>query len=189
MSKPTSREGQQMHPPGFIPAKDKTIGEIALGLGKLLSAFQSLEFVLRGFLHMRVTPKARRFPPGHSFYEDPVGALVPVNAFTDYKTLKELLRDYNRYVKSVGGDEFTIDPAVVDIRDAIAHGRVAAPGLTAEKFQLIKFSRPAHKDSSEVRVSFRVAVTPEWLRSQMLHVQEQMVRAYSAHETLPEIDP
>ena len=137
--------------------------------------------------NMRETPRAQRFLRGHDIYANPEGAKVPLNALTDFRSLTQLLTAYNHYVHRVDRDEFNIDPAVVPIRDALAHGRVSAPGAT-DTFQLIKYDRPTKENPSHVRVAYRVTVTKEWIDSQVRHVQSQMLRVCDAHEALPEID-
>jgi hypothetical protein len=167
------------------PVQDKkALRDTVLGLGMLLSAFHGLEFMVRGFLYMRESVKTQRFPRGHDIYANAVDTLVLLNAFTDYRSLGPLIDSYNKYVLGLGHDRFKIDPEVVPIRDALAHGRVSTPGNT-ETFYLIKYDRPTKDDPSNVRVSYRVTVNYEWLHSQAIYVQNQMMRVCEAHEALP----
>jgi len=156
----------------------------ARDLGKLVNALQSLEFVLRAFLYEREPSPGGQFPSAHDFYADPVGAVVPVNAITDYRTLGELISAYNLLVKAAF-PERAIDPAVVGVRDALAHGRVSTlqpePG---EALDLVKYDRPTKDNPTVVRVAVRVHLTRAWLREHLQTIQGHTLRVASAHEEM-----
>lgn len=139
-----------------------------LNLGKLLVNFQSLEFVLRAFLYESEKDMERN---GSSYRELKLdklkeGDIVAENAFTNYDPLNVLIDKYNRNPK-ISSAGLTIDKSIIDIRDAIAHGRVFGdtpqPPMT-----LWKFSKPSNK---RVTVTFSVQLTREWFNEQLSRVQ------------------
>ncbi|OGF56849.1 MAG: hypothetical protein A2Z21_08680 [Candidatus Fraserbacteria bacterium RBG_16_55_9] len=153
-----------------------------LHLGKLLSAFQSLEFVLRGFLYERTAEPEQRPPHGEDLYAHQVGSLVLLNPMTDYRSLKQLIVAYNSSLPPDRND-WAVEPGVADTRDAIAHGRVTAPEV-GEKMRLIKFSPPIAKQPTHVRVTVNLTVDLAWLKSQIDYVQTQTLKVVDAHRTL-----
>ena len=74
----------------------------------------------------------------------------------------------NPKISSAG---FTIDETIVDVRDAMAHGRVF--GNTPEPpMTLLKFSKPFGKTpNKQVKVKFSVLLTREWFKEQLPRVQ------------------
>jgi hypothetical protein len=93
-------------------------------MGNLLS----LEFLLRVFLQSLPTARPIGIPYGTDLYSYPVGTEVPESELTSYDTLGKLIDKYNRQVKARGYEE--IDRTLIEIRDALAHGRVSSPALT-----------------------------------------------------------
>jgi hypothetical protein len=61
------------------------------------------------------------------------------NCLTDWSTLRELISAYNARESAHAGR--TIDTAMMDLRDALAHGRMSASTMTSE-YRLIRFSKP-----------------------------------------------
>jgi len=141
-----------------------TDDEHALYLGKLLVNFQSLEFILRAYLQNQ--PGARPFglPHGTDIYLCPVGTELPENEFTSYDTLGQLINKYNDKMRAKGGAP--IDETLVELRDALAHGRVAAKG-DLDNNHLLKFSKPTR---GKVQVTFNAEMSAEWFRNQYKRV-------------------
>jgi hypothetical protein len=130
-------------------------------LGSLVGNLQGLEFMLRALLAHQT--KDATDSPG--LFSLQVGQEVPVNSLADYRTLGELMKACEPWV--------TIDRRVIDMRDALAHGRLTSP--SPEVFgtsRLIKFGRPKN---SRTRVAFSEVVTLEWLKEQTSFVYEQMM--------------
>ena len=129
-------------------------------LGALIVNFQSLEFILRAFLSK--LPNARPFglPHGTDIYLSAVGSDLPLNDMTSYDSLGQLIEKFNAEMRSRGGTG--LDPTLVHLRDALAHGRVsgAVPG---DVLRLIKFDKP---HAGRVRVAFNEAMSETWFRSQ-----------------------
>lgn len=151
-------------------------------LGALLSSFHSLEFIVRAFLSARTAPPAQRPPYGESLYDAPPGTLVLLNPMMDYRTLLQILRAYNASLPK-GRTSWMVDEGVVAIRDAFAHGRVAAPA-DDPTMHLIKFARPSTKNATHVHVVDNIAVDLSWLKAKISHVLEQVSKVAEAHESL-----
>jgi hypothetical protein len=149
-----------------------TLDEHSLHLGGLLANFQSLEFILRAFLqeHSLPTPISTG-THGTDFYSFPIGTELPENEITNYNSLGQLIDKFNASMKLKGLTE--IDCSLVEIRDALAHGRASASN--DDQMRLIKFSRP---QSGKVKVMFNEAMTEVWFRTNKKRVLDaiQIVR-------------
>jgi hypothetical protein len=155
--------------------------EHPLNLGKLLTNFQSLEFALRAFLVNEEIASGHSFPESINLYSLNEGDIVPENAFTNYDTLGQLIGKYNIHPR-VMPSGLTIDEALVDIRDAIAHGRVAGD-KPLPPFKLLKFDRPKNKNK-HVKVTFSALLTNEWFSGKIADVQAAVFKVYEATKRL-----
>jgi len=148
-----------------------------LNLGKLLVNFQSLEFALRAFLLKIEDILGSPFPQSKNLHELSEGDEVPENAFTNYDTLGQLMEKYNSNPKIIAVG-LHIDKNIVNIRDAITHGRVS--GLTpTPPFRLLKFSRPKN---NRTKVTFSILLTQEWYNQQLARVQNAVLTVRQAIE-------
>ena len=150
-------------------------------IGKIVVNLQSLEFLLRLFLQNVQNPKAAsRYAP-YDFTNLTVGAWVPLDFLTSYDGLKELIQKVNSTLEARGLSE-RIDESIVQLRDAIAHGRVL--GNEAEgPFHIFKFSKP-NKSKTQVRVELSVEMTPEWLAAQVRHTYDETLKIMNAARQL-----
>ena len=150
-----------------------------LNLGKLLVNFQSLEFALRAFLLKIEEMSGSPFTKFKDLHELSEGDEVPENAFTNYDNLRQLIEKYNDNPKIREAD-LCIDKKLVDIRDAIAHGRVSA--LTpSPPFRLLKFNRPKN---NQTKVKFSILLTQEWYNQQLIDTQKATIKVAQALEKL-----
>ncbi len=151
----------------------------ALNLGKLVSNFQSLEFVLRAFLSNNEIAAGNLSLKSINLDTISEGDLVPENAFTNYYSLVQLIGEYNNNPKvvSVG---LTIAPALVEIRDAIAHGRVSSLSPSSPS-RLLKFEKPRN---GQTKVAFSVLMTKEWFGEQIKRVYEAILKVSEANKKL-----
>src|SRR5882762_4134372 len=115
-------------------------------LGKLLSNFQSLELLLRVFLQ---GDKPLGLPPMSNLFVSPVGTVVPISDITNYDSLGRLIERYNVQMETL--KKPTLDVTLVEVRDALAHGRVSSEATGEEQLRLLKFSKPS-KDATTVTV-------------------------------------
>jgi len=140
----------------------------ALNLGKLVSNLQSLEFVLRAFLANDEIASGASSNKYLDLNKVNKGEKVPENAFTNYNGLGQIIEKYNNNQKVISAG-LTIDNTLVEIRDAIAHGRASGETPSAP-LRLLKFGRPRN---NQVEVTYSVLMTKEWFG-------EQIRRVYSA---------
>jgi hypothetical protein len=141
----------------------------ATKLGQIWANFHSLEMTLRTFLALRDPRDALK--EGQSFATLAVGDVVAENPTTDYASLGQLIDQFNK----AASPQRRIDPTLVDLRDALAHGRVWSPDGSFP-LRLLKFSRP-HRDGS-IRVTWATTMTGDWLDEQRQRVFEALVRAH-----------
>ena len=139
------------------------LNEHATMVGKLLVSFQCLEYGLRAFLYERRDPPHVPLAPGTDLNTMTFGDVVPENAITRWDSLTHLIKRYNR---AVGDGQLAVDQSLVDVRDALAHGRMAA-SLSERNFALIKFTRPF---AGRVEVGFRQELSKEWIENQIKRV-------------------
>ena len=132
-------------------------------IGCIVTNLQALETVLRYFL-LRLHNQEAQFPKAG----DPDAS---VTYLTKYAFLGQLVDEYNR-VLGEAEKQFEVDTTVIDIRDAIAHGRL----LTSKElpYRLWRFGRPKN---GRVRVEFSEELTLEWLQSKsnMIYGEKQKV--------------
>jgi hypothetical protein len=118
--------------------------------GAIIMNLQALELILRLFLL-----KARK---QFIDWPKPTDTLVLENYVTNYLSLGPVIDDFNRELTDTEKLRFTVDKSVVDVRDAIAHGRLVTPteGFPAT---LWRFGKP--KDG-RVPAS-NITLTKDWL--------------------------
>ena len=130
----------------------------ALKLGKLLGNLQSLEALLRVYL-LKVGQKSRSAKSiRHSYWNLRVGDVIDEDEFSNYDPLGKLIRKFNKDVK-VRDDSLLLDPAVVDIRDLLAHGRVAGEREDTSSLRIVKFRKPSN---GKVIVVASTLMDDEW---------------------------
>ena len=146
-------------------------------MGKLLVNFQSLEIALRLFLYNDEIASRVSSPQAVNLNAMNAGDIVAENAFTNYDSLSQLIDKYNNHPNIISTG-LTIDKTLVDIRDAIAHGRVAGvTPLLVPPLKLMKFDKPKNKS---VKVTFSVLLTREWFILEMAKVQDAVFKVFQA---------
>jgi hypothetical protein len=150
-----------------------TIDKHALSLGKLLGNFQSLEFLLRAFLHQLPTASPSGVPNGTDIYSFPVGTELAVCSLTSYDSLGQLIDKFNSAMEQRGLPG--IDRTLVEIRDALAHGRVSASDENMP-LRLLKFSKPIN---GYIRITFNELLTEAWYTAQTKRVYEAIQSVHS----------
>lgn len=129
-------------------------------LGAVVENFHALEFLLRAFLQKQPSARPLGFPPGTDIYAFPVGSELPESELTSYDSLGELISKFNQAMIACGKP--VLDSTLVDIRDAIAHGRVSS--RTKQGYlRLLKFDRPS---GGKVRVVFNQELNEAWFKVQ-----------------------
>lgn len=141
-----------------------TLDDHARGLGGLLANFHSLEFVLRIFLNRLPGARPMGVLYGTDIYLSPVGTELPENDITSYDSLGQLFAKFNAEMVKRGKAQ--LDLTLVDLRDALAHGRVSA-AVPDDTLRLIKFDKP---QDGKVRVTFNELTTEQWFTAQKARV-------------------
>ena len=150
-----------------------TRDEHALHLGGLLGNFHSLEFLLRVFLSKLPGAQPIGVPPGTDIYLSPIGTLLPVSDVTSYDSLGQLLQKFNTQMQLQGRTE--LDVTLVDLRDALAHGRASA-AMVEDSLRVVKFDKP---QAGSVRVAFNAIMSEQWFVEQKKRVYEALQRVYA----------
>jgi hypothetical protein len=146
-------------------------------LGRLVANLQSLEFIMRGFLHESAPRRPDGIPHGTDWYTFGVGTEVPLDEFTNWDTLGQLIEKFNMEMLRRGDPGLDKD-ALVTVRDALAHGRVSSASPEGD-MRLLKFDKPG-RGNRVVRVTFNQAMTREWFRDQTRAVGQAIRRVYEA---------
>lgn len=149
-----------------------------LSLGKLVVNLQSLEFLLRGFLSTIYDLDSNGLIPGmpRDMYDLDVGTVVPENYLTNYYSLGQLIDKYNSYVNARDTSLSINKQILVDLRDALAHGRVSGPA-PSPPLKIIKFDPPR---GGQVRVTFSQTMDENWFKSQIPLVYAELKKVYNA---------
>jgi hypothetical protein len=152
-----------------------TLEHYAHSLGAIVANLQSLEFTLRGVLQNLPTARTLGIPPGTDIYAVPVRSELPESEMTSYDSLGELIDKYNTLARDNGLSE--IDRGIVDLRDALAHGRVSAAVPSAD-LRLLKFSKPKN---GKVTVTFNALLSEDWFSEQRRITGEAVKSVIQAH--------
>jgi hypothetical protein len=138
----------------------------ALALGKLVGNLMSLETLLRSAIHA-----ATGAAPTRALDTFNVGDQVPADALTNYNALGQNIDAYNAFAPI---PDWIDKQAIVDVRDAIAHGRVMTTDPTVP-LTLAKFSRP--DGAGMVTVTTKLTLDAAWFSSQMTLVRDAIEKA------------
>jgi hypothetical protein len=146
-----------------------TLDEYAKNLGGLIANLLSLEISLRGFLRNLPDAPPSGLPHGTDIYTCAVGTVLPETDFTNYSSLFSLIKKVNaELIRQKVSPQ--IDISLVDLRDALAHGRVSAP-VEGNIMRLIKFSKPA---KGYVEITVNEEMTADWFSEQRKRILEAM---------------
>ena len=141
-------------------------------LGKLVASLHCLEFALRAFLVKHNEDREPRLD--HDAIA--LGGHVPENSFTNYESLGTILKKFNKIMEH-HASAYSIDPAVVNVRDMIAHGRIASKSPKLFPMELIKFGK---QTPAGVPVDEMVTMDMDWLRSKVSLVEKQIHKVVDA---------
>jgi hypothetical protein len=140
-------------------------------LGRLVANLGSLELALRHAIYLHETPTEQRHPSVSAWWKSlRVGGAHPVNALTSWDPLGPLITKYNRQNPTAA-----ISEDIVDLRDALAHGRILTDDPMSE-LRLIRFSDP--RRSGVAQVEMVGVLSPDWFEKQIhrIHDAAQIVR-------------
>lgn len=131
----------------------------------------SLECMLR--LYLRRAENNGAIDAVRSLDSLRVGDVVPETAFTNYDTLAMMVGKYNAKV----GPAFQVDAKVVELRDALAHGRVYGSASTRLPMRLLKFDKPR---SGQATVTYSELLDQAWLDAKRAWVAGEIEKVAGA---------
>ena len=140
----------------------------ALRLGKLFGNLLSLEMITRMAL--------AKLDTNASFSEGPqlplltTGQRVEANPLTDGKSLTGTLRQYNQHVSGAYQVE---TERIVELRDALAHGRMFGFGPNGRHLRLLKFDKNTDKEG-RVLVTMAIDMTQDWFDDSIRFLEREM---------------
>ena len=156
------------------PDPAKTALEIVHLMGELFGNLLSLELTLREILHAWEVEVGACEASHPSRWE--LGAWVPENAMTTNDNLGDLIDKANKLF-SMRGLTHRVDPLLVDLRNGLAHGRLAVTSQPDIRISMWRFSAPR---DDRVKVRFAQDMTPDWLDSQIRRAYDEMSKARQA---------
>lgn len=149
-----------------------------LAIGKIIVNLHSLEFALRTFLWNHEDPVG--LTNWHiAMPQLQVGQTVPVNALSNFDTLGKLIEKFNEIMQKTDST-LSVDQTIVDLRDALAHGRIWAE-VPQPPMQLVKFDKP---NGSETTVTHAELIDSIWLDSQKTRVWNEIEKVRKAGQTM-----
>lgn len=127
----------------------------ALHLGGLVGNLQTLEMMIRLALSQQEGSSAKG-TFGDDFRDAPIGTRIPLSDMSNYASLRQLIEEFNEKLSPAA----PIDLNLVNLRDALAHGRVSA-GPRDNEYRIVKFSKPSKGDDS-VTVDYSDVMSEAW---------------------------
>lgn len=150
--------------------------DIPSNIGKIVINLKSLEFSLRLILDRLQNLDGST---NIDLMDLTIGEWVSENYFTNYDTLNQLIKKVNSELASRGLSE-RVDDSIVELRDAIAHGRVLA--LNPEgPYRMVKFSQS--KDN-KVQVVVSLDITKDWLSHQISRTNNEVQKTIKISQIL-----
>lgn len=141
-------------------------------LGKLTANLHSLEAILRVYL-LAIGQREHGKPvPKHSYFDLAVDDVVDEDEFSNFDPLSALIDKYNRDVM-LRDKSLVVDRSVVDVRDLLAHGRVAGDREDTSTLRIVKFEKPK---LGKARVDASALMDDAWFGEHIKHVFEQILK-------------
>ena|SRR5689334_257344 len=150
------------------------LNQHARHLGSLVANFQTLEFLLRAFLQQLPGARPLGIPQGQDIYSSPVGSELHESELTSYESLGQLIDKYNDEAERRASPK--IDRTLVDVRDALAHGRVSAEAPNTD-LRLLKFDKPMN---GRVKVVFNEVLSEHWFSLQKRRVLDAILAVHNS---------
>lgn len=138
----------------------------ALNLGKLLGMLQSIEMGSR----MAIVKLDRRAADQvqSQLPQLKAGDMVEINALTNSDDLRQTLEQYNK--RASLDRRIEIEP-IVNLRDALAHGRVFGFG-SVKPLRLLKFSRKTKGE--KILIELALDMTDEWFGESIITLEQAL---------------
>lgn len=135
----------------------RDIQQYCQNLGGVIANLQGLEFYIRCVLSELPDSPPHGLAEGENIFDCKVGHELLESPMTNFDALGALIAKFNLVAKTYGWDQ--LDTQLVQIRDALAHGRVAYPNDEGRFPHLMKFSKPR---DGKVQVSFNAELSTDW---------------------------
>jgi hypothetical protein len=140
-------------------------------VGGIVMNLQALETALR-FFFFRKNGELNPFPkPGVDS--------TPSSSLTAYKELRKWIRMFNSGLSKEERPKYGITEEIVEIRDAIAHGRLVAPDPPELPYTLWKFD---HAVDGISPVRFSKVLTEDWLTETIALLDRENDKVVSCHK-------
>lgn len=107
-----------------------------------------------------------------------VGQIVPKATYSAYDSLNGLLKSFNAVVKEKKHGNLSLAPALIELRDALAHGRVWSETLQPP-LQLLKFGKPV-QGSVGINVLQADLIDEAGLQAQTLMLERESAKVFKA---------
>jgi hypothetical protein len=153
-------------------------------LGILWSNFQSLDAVIRTFLHRLPKATPTGVPYGTDIYSLPVGTELPESPIANMMYFSSLVDSYNKEVvaQKLGAP---LDVSLIELRNALAHGFVSADASEGP-MRLLNFKRVR---SGFVKITVNEVMDLAWFRTQSRRVFKSIHTVHAAVQNLPKVRP
>jgi hypothetical protein len=131
-------------------------------LGKVIGNLHALAHVLRVFLCEANGEKLE--------YPSSTSSSVVENHLTNFKSLRPIINEYNNSLQPTER-QYWVDPTVVDIRDALAHGRIAS---RIKEFPVTLFKFGAKDATGKIPVDRVDVLDDRWFADKRAFVLKQI---------------
>lgn len=138
-----------------------------INLGAVVANMQSLEFYIRCVLSELPGSAPHGLAENQNIYDCQIGYELLDSPMTNFDSLGQLISKYNSAARDFGWH--SLDAALVAVRDALAHGRVAYSG-DEERYQT------RHTFAS---MMLSAGEHPMWVAQQMGHADWTMLLAFT----------
>jgi hypothetical protein len=147
----------------------------ALRLGKLVANQHSLEVLLRIYLLKTGSGDSGKKP----YWDLIAGEEIDDDEFSNYDSLGQLVEKFNARLAQKD-PSLMVDSQVVEVRDLIAHGRVAGTAEDTSTLKILKFAKPA---AGKARVTVCVLMDDAWLDCGIRLYCDQILKVGKAIDT------
>jgi hypothetical protein len=142
-----------------------TVDDYNKGIGAIIMNLQALESIIRFFFFRRNGEK-------NPFPKPKESEVVPNSSLVTHQQLKKWIRKYNGCLSKEEVTKYSISEDIIEVRDALAHGRLVAPDPPELPYTLWNFGQPSN---GQVEIRFCEVLTAEWL-------EQTKVAIYDAKE-------
>jgi len=148
-----------------------SVQEFNSQVGAIVMNLQAIETAIRFFFYKK-NGETSSFPK-------PGGKETPSSSLTAYRELGKWVRKFNSSLTKEEVPKYGITNNIVEIRDAIAHGRLVAPQPPGLPYTLWKFGQAVNGISP---VRFCEILTAEWLAATVKLLDSEIIKVLECHK-------